>query len=175
MPSCLPSQFQCTNPRVCIPRAWLCDRDEDCTDASDEANCSTSSPVPCTGWVCNSTSTCIPSEFRCNGLPDCIDESDEIGCPTTSEMHFDVEILTGIYCSIRRIPLIVSLTSALEAGYMTWGRPKRKWILSWWRPQSRWKSYSQEDRRTDSKNNGIVSSVTGTSQRTLTWRMIVLV
>lgn len=39
--TCAPNQFQCVITKRCIPRVWMCDRDNDCVDGSDEpANCS---------------------------------------------------------------------------------------------------------------------------------------
>lgn len=39
--TCAPNQFQCAITKRCIPRVWVCDRDYDCVDESDEpANCS---------------------------------------------------------------------------------------------------------------------------------------
>lgn len=38
---CQADQFACKNGR-CIPRAWTCDREDDCGDASDEISCSES-------------------------------------------------------------------------------------------------------------------------------------
>ena len=35
---CSSSQFQCDNKK-CIRYGWLCDRDNDCTDGSDEKYC----------------------------------------------------------------------------------------------------------------------------------------
>lgn len=44
--TCAPNQFQCAITKRCIPRVWVCDRDNDCVDGSDEpANCSESQPV----------------------------------------------------------------------------------------------------------------------------------
>ena len=41
--TCAPNQFQCSITKRCIPRVWVCDRDNDCVDGSDEpANCSES-------------------------------------------------------------------------------------------------------------------------------------
>lgn len=50
--TCAPNQFQCSITKRCIPRVWVCDRDNDCVDGSDEpANCSESpgAHAPCTG------------------------------------------------------------------------------------------------------------------------------
>lgn len=37
--TCKPEHFTCTNGK-CIPQGWICDADADCTDGSDEQNCS---------------------------------------------------------------------------------------------------------------------------------------
>ena len=34
--TCSTSQYQCETTNQCIPRSWLCDRDDDCGDMSDE-------------------------------------------------------------------------------------------------------------------------------------------
>lgn len=38
-PACNTGQFRCTNA-ICIPTRWRCDGHADCTDNSDEVNCS---------------------------------------------------------------------------------------------------------------------------------------
>lgn len=75
--SCPASAFQCRNGK-CITHAWLCDRDDDCEDAtngtlsSDEINCDyTCRPDQ---FKCNN-SDCIPSMWRCDGTEDCTDGS----------------------------------------------------------------------------------------------------
>ena len=39
VPTCQPHQFQCRRSRTCINASWKCDRDEDCSDGSDEDDC----------------------------------------------------------------------------------------------------------------------------------------
>ena len=71
---------------TCIPKQWVCDRESDCRDASDEAGCEYTCP---TGKVaCRSghihrrpfVGYCIMENERCNGRQDCRDNSDEEGC-----------------------------------------------------------------------------------------------
>lgn len=48
--TCAPNQFQCAVTKRCIPRVWVCDRDNDCVDGSDEpANCSKEQLPRCRG------------------------------------------------------------------------------------------------------------------------------
>lgn len=37
--TCAPDHFQCGSSARCIPRKWLCDGDQDCSDGSDEIAC----------------------------------------------------------------------------------------------------------------------------------------
>ena len=62
-------QFECTknrgtnNTKVCIPKTYLCDGDNDCGDMSDEqpANCPTTTTLRPT----TTTAPCPSSEFFC--------------------------------------------------------------------------------------------------------------
>ncbi|XP_011821648.1 PREDICTED: CD320 antigen [Mandrillus leucophaeus] len=38
--SCPPTKFQCRTSGLCVPLTWRCDRDFDCSDGSDEEECS---------------------------------------------------------------------------------------------------------------------------------------
>lgn len=103
--TCAPTQFQCTITKRCIPRVWVCDRDNDCVDGSDEpANCSKAAVVfsvfPLSSrpdvtalpfvslptaqmtcgvdeFRCKDSGRCIPARWKCDGEDDCGDASDE--------------------------------------------------------------------------------------------------
>ena len=74
---CSDHEFKCKS-NGCIPKEWMCDKEEDCPDGSDEEiNC-----IPnCNPafWQCND-GTCINKEWNCDGEMDCNDESDENDC-----------------------------------------------------------------------------------------------
>ncbi|XP_023703710.1 low-density lipoprotein receptor-related protein 2 [Cryptotermes secundus] len=70
--------FTCNNQR-CIPKAWVCDGDDDCLDNSDEEqNCT--KPTCGSGEFQCTTGRCIPGSFKCDSENDCGDFSDETGC-----------------------------------------------------------------------------------------------
>ncbi|XP_046659437.1 low-density lipoprotein receptor-related protein 2 [Homalodisca vitripennis] len=70
--------FTCSNQR-CVPKAWVCDGDDDCLDNSDEEqNCTKPTCTP--GEFQCTSGRCVPSTFRCDSENDCGDYSDETGC-----------------------------------------------------------------------------------------------
>lgn len=80
--NCQPDEFQCKNFK-CIFKKWVCDKENDCGDDSDEeANlCSralakVSIVTQCHDFSCNS-GECLPMHLVCNGNKDCDDGSDE--------------------------------------------------------------------------------------------------
>lgn len=70
--------FTCNNQR-CIPKAWVCDGDDDCLDNSDEEQNCTKPTCGSTEFQCAS-GRCIPHNFYCDAENDCGDYSDETGC-----------------------------------------------------------------------------------------------
>ena len=79
---CSDREFTCKNKR-CIPSEWLCDKNNNCGDNSDELNCQNKTfHIPecaVNFWKCHS-GECIKSKWKCDFKDDCTDRSDEIGC-----------------------------------------------------------------------------------------------
>lgn len=77
--TCSPGFFKCNNDK-CIPDKWVCDKDNDCGDGSDE-NSPKCGTLPCYPpyWQCKN-GQCITPSYRCDHHADCNDSSDEEGC-----------------------------------------------------------------------------------------------
>lgn len=84
--TCSNNQFTCGNG-ACIPASFTCDGDNDCMDASDEADslCVTSQPTCAPQQYMCKSGACIDLSKVCNGQKDCQDNSDEKGCGETCQ------------------------------------------------------------------------------------------
>lgn len=69
--------YRCPESGRCIPKSWLCDFDQDCSDlGEDEMNCSSYKVCPENMFECGSHE-CIENQYFCDGSTDCIDGTDE--------------------------------------------------------------------------------------------------
>ncbi|XP_056645747.1 low-density lipoprotein receptor-related protein 6 [Diorhabda sublineata] len=79
-PHCGDDRFTCNMPEKdkteCIPIAWKCDRQKDCGDGSDEADCPKCLPDQ---FRCLN-GQCIDKKNYCDNYPHCSDRSDEKNC-----------------------------------------------------------------------------------------------
>ncbi|XP_028129361.1 low-density lipoprotein receptor-related protein 6 [Diabrotica virgifera virgifera] len=79
-PHCGDDRFTCNIPEKdkteCIPIAWKCDRQKDCGDGSDEADCPKCLPDQ---FRCLN-GQCIDKKNYCDNFPHCSDRSDEKNC-----------------------------------------------------------------------------------------------
>ncbi|ESO11637.1 hypothetical protein HELRODRAFT_71562, partial [Helobdella robusta] len=83
----------------CISSWKVCNGVRDCSDGSDENNCT----YACTKYdfTCSSDKSCIPLSWRCDGVKDCRDNSDESFCSAATSksdeiiISFSSEAVTG--------------------------------------------------------------------------------
>ncbi|XP_071118117.1 very low-density lipoprotein receptor-like isoform X4 [Haliotis cracherodii] len=74
--TCGSNEAMCADSKQCIPNMWLCDKDRDCADGSDETACDI--------FICKANQTrcadgsaCVQNRWLCDGDSDCADGSDE--------------------------------------------------------------------------------------------------
>ncbi|KAF7273554.1 hypothetical protein GWI33_013751, partial [Rhynchophorus ferrugineus] len=83
--TCQANQFKCDNDK-CIPSVWICDKDNDCGDNSDEQQDCKSRNCTEGHFRCNS-GRCIPLAWKCDGDPDCGGGEDEPPSCDLSDFH----------------------------------------------------------------------------------------
>ncbi|XP_066961068.1 uncharacterized protein [Macrobrachium rosenbergii] len=76
---CDDENFLCHDGANCVPLSAVCDGFQQCTDGSDESNC-THTGCPSGEFKCATTELCIPNSWLCDGADDCHDNSDEVNC-----------------------------------------------------------------------------------------------
>ncbi|XP_016382152.1 low-density lipoprotein receptor-related protein 8-like [Sinocyclocheilus rhinocerous] len=87
---CGAGEFRCGSGE-CVKLAWRCDRDPDCKDKSDEADCPLLTCRP-DEFQCGDGS-CIHGIKQCNKIHDCLDKSDEAGCVNATKCEGPLKFL----------------------------------------------------------------------------------
>ncbi|XP_051875801.1 very low-density lipoprotein receptor-like [Pristis pectinata] len=96
---CDRTSILCKDGTECVLFEYLCDGDEDCSDGSDEMDCSEVCDEP-DAFKCLEGTNCIQGHLHCDGIAQCQDGSDEMNC-------FQESDLCGFWCDNRQmcIPL----------------------------------------------------------------------
>ncbi|XP_043847881.1 sortilin-related receptor [Dromiciops gliroides] len=110
---CSRFEFECQQPKKCIPNWKRCDGQRDCRDGMDEYNCPTHSTLTCVSgrYMCEDGEACIVLSERCDGFLDCSDGSDERTC--TEE--------TTVY-KVQNLQWTADFSGDVT---LTWTRPKK--------------------------------------------------
>uniref|UniRef100_A0A672P7Z7 LDL receptor related protein 8 n=1 Tax=Sinocyclocheilus grahami TaxID=75366 RepID=A0A672P7Z7_SINGR len=87
---CGAGEFRCGSGE-CVKLSWRCDRDPDCKDKSDEADCPLLTCRP-DEFQCGDGS-CIHGIKQCNKIHDCLDKSDEAGCVNATKCEGPLKFL----------------------------------------------------------------------------------
>lgn len=123
-PPCHGGQFRCQNA-LCIPATFHCDGFHDCSDESDEANC-TAIACPDNKFLCprggpNGTPKCIAKTQLCDGKRDCEDGTDEetACCKCQNCLGFDSGFLNSLlflcsYNGVRFVELRTQMRSVAD-------------------------------------------------------------
>ncbi|KAI1289419.1 Low-density lipoprotein receptor-related protein 2 [Halotydeus destructor] len=81
--ACSDEEWRCHDGSDCLMKEWLCDGHFDCSDGSDETNC-----TGCDGFECGD-GKCIIHDWKCDSMDDCSDSSDETNCTSAAECSSD--------------------------------------------------------------------------------------
>jgi len=110
--TCTPDEFSCDNGR-CIQKRWLCDREDDCGDASDERDCPDHACDPDSEFICGD-GYCVSKRWRCDGDVDCPDASDERGCAGVNATGYTSY---GDHPNVRRVTCAPTEFQCLSRSY----------------------------------------------------------